>query len=338
MTYPQYPPQQPQYPQQGYPPQQPQYPQQGYPPQQPQYPQQGYPPQQPPAGPPLPRPTLADFASQPSGGLKPLQFPDRAYGTRYAGIVFRPVDDGDLEIQRDKQGQPRRFRDGSYMKVLKLPLQMNPSAEYPDGQAAFYVKGGDQAELKRAMKEAGCPDELHGIPEAGAIVTVEYTHDRPVPGGFNPAKVKRITYDRSRVRQAAPPVPQDNGQQALRDTPPWTSQIAGPQGEATVAQMTSWQQSVQPSQGQPYGGPGPGAMVQGPDGSTVPAAPGGYPQQPYGQQGPAAQVTAATQAGTAAAQAAQQVPPPPQLSPENAARIKMLTGQPLTPEEQALIS
>ena len=188
----------------GYPNQQ----QGGYPNQQ----QGGYQQQQGPPPVPVPPSTLADWANQPSGGSKPLQFPDRAYGTRYTFIVPRLVNDGDTEVQRDKQNQPRRFRDGTFMKVLKVPCVMPPSAEYPDGTADWYVKGNDQAELVRAMGEAGVPRELMAFgPEAQSVITVEYTHDRAVPGGFNPAKIKRVTYQRPQGAAAAE-ARQGNGQ------------------------------------------------------------------------------------------------------------------------------
>ena len=258
----------------------------------------GYQQQQGPPPVPVPPSTLADWAAQPSGGSKPLQFPDRAYGTRYTFIVPRLVNDGDTEVQRDKQNQPRRFRDGTFMKVLKVPCVMPPSAEYPDGTADWYVKGNDQAELVRAMGEAGVPRELMAFgPEAQSVITVEYTHDRAVPGGFNPAKIKRVTYQRPQGAAAAE-ARQGNGQ---------VQQPAAP-AQPAIGQPA-------PPVGQP---PAPLAPVQ-PAPATAAISPG-------------QQVASAAQAGIAAAQQvqAQQPPvqqPPPSISPENAALIAQLQGQ-----------
>lgn len=294
MTYPQYPQNpaaQPSYP--PAPPQQAYPPQPGYPPQQqyPQYPpQQGYP--QAPAAP-EEKATLADFWDQPAGGAKPLQW--NTPGTTYQAVVSRPITDADTENQKDKQNQIRRFRDGSAMKVLKIPLLMNPTAEYPDGTASFYVKGSDTAELKRALGEAGM--DPGKAPPMGTVITIQYTHDRPVPGGFNPAKVKRITLQR----------PQGMA--------PHGQEVPAPQANPTVNGATTMPTAA------------PAAASQYPT-APSPAPPAMPPSQPA--PGPIAQGMADP------AQQAQAQPPapaqapmatPPGMSPENAALLAQLTGQ-----------
>lgn len=356
MTYPNYPPAPPQ---QGYPPQ---YPSQAYPPgpaqyPPPQYPSQAYPPAPPPPQP-LPRATVADFYDQPAGGAKPLQFPDRAYGTSYTAVIARPVTDADIQVQTDKQNQPRRFRDGTLMKVMILPLLMNPSAEYPDGTASFYVKGNDTAELKRALGEAGL--DAGKPPPQGTVITVTYTHDRPVPGGFNPAKIKRITCQRPQgmppVQQAPDPAQQAQAQAAIPNSirqmapqgPGAPANFANPGGHYQVppgptvpgATMTP---TGAPAAASPYPMAPPAANpVPAPDGQPPFAPPYQPPAQPHpvqgqGMQGPGAQVAAATQAALAAGaqhqppvQPQQPAPmaPPPGMSPENAALLAQLTGQP----------
>lgn len=315
MTYPNqpgYPPAPPQAPPPGYPPV-------GYPPQAPGYPpQQAYPPQYPPA--PAEKATLADFWDQPAGGAKPLAW--TTPGTWYRFIVSRPITDADTEVQRDKQNQVKRFRDGTPMRVLKIPCLMEPTAEYPDGTADFYVKGADTAELKRALGEAGL--DPNKPPPVGTQITVQYTHDRPVPGGFNPAKVKRITCQRP---QGMPEhAPQGNGQQAQAPAP--VPAPAPPVGQQPVPQP---QGQVQPQPPGPAVPPPPYAN----QGTVIPGSPVA-PAPATGMAGPAEQVALATQAGIAAAQAAQaQQPPapaaplapPPGMSPENAALLAQLTGQ-----------
>lgn len=223
-------PQQPQFPPpaappQGYPPQQPQYPPappQPYPPQQPmQYPpaappqfQQppqgyGYPQAAPVATPPPVAGTLDQFYSQPStGGGAALSF--EQVGQSYVGIVTRAIGDGDIQQQTNtSNGQPASFRDGRPKFVMKVPLQMHPTAAYPDGLAQWWVKGVARDELARAMAEAGAPE---GPPEAGAIIQITFTGTRPSGPGMNPTKLVAVTYQRPRdipppPAQQAPPAP-----------------------------------------------------------------------------------------------------------------------------------
>lgn len=202
MTFPNYPGQ---IPQGGYP-AQPSYAQPGYPPQQPPQPQyqqppgqfhtQQYPPQ--PPAPELPRGTLKDFMDQPAAGGGPsLTFPHP--GTAYTGTVLRNVTDADVQAQTDMiTGQAARYNDGRYKLVMRVPLAVQPSAQFPEGTAVWYVKGNDRAELTRAMEEAGVEtDPATGRlypPRAGDTLTVTYTHDQPGRRGMNPTKVKRVQY------------------------------------------------------------------------------------------------------------------------------------------------
>jgi hypothetical protein len=219
-TAPQYP-QQPQtYPQPAYP-QQPQ----GYP-QQPQayappMQQQGYPqayPQQyaPPAPPaaPLPTGSLDTFYQQPStSGGPSFKFQDAnrqpQIGKTYAGFVARPVTDADVRAQTNN-GQVITFTDGRPKFVLVVPMQVQPSEEFPDGQAGWWVKGQARDELARAMDAAGAPA---GAPESGAFIQVTLVGTRPIPGK-NPAFQYRVEYQRPQGAQQAAPVQQAAPQQA----------------------------------------------------------------------------------------------------------------------------
>lgn len=188
MTASQYPPQFP-----GYPPQFPQQP--VYPPQFPGYPPQGFP-QQPPAAPQqLAQGSLDDFYNQPaSGGSKALAFP--IIGTRYIGAVERPITNGDVQQQTSPPAQgsvPQWYKDGRPKLTMRIPLQMQPLPEFPDGRATWFVKGADRDELARAMAEAGAPE---GPPEHGAIIDITYTNDVASGAGMNPRKAKRIAYIR----------------------------------------------------------------------------------------------------------------------------------------------
>lgn len=223
---PQYPtqppmPQYPQQPQQGYPAPQPAYPpqpQQGYP-QQPQayappMPQQGYPqaypqpqyaPQQPPA-PPLPAVSLDDYWQQPSSSGGPsLKFKDAQgnpqLGKSYEGFIARAISNSDVRPQTDRNGVVQTYRDGRPKSVMVVPLIMQPTQEFPDGQAGWWVKGQARDELVRAMAEASAPA---GAPESGAFVRITLVNVRPIPN-MSPAFQYRVEYMRPQnAGQAAP--------------------------------------------------------------------------------------------------------------------------------------
>lgn len=210
-------PYQPQFPAQ---PMAPQYPQQGYPvqpaypaappmpaPVTPQYPQQyGQPipayPGVAAAQSPMPAGTLDGFFNQPSSGGGPsFKFNNKPIGTSYAGIVARTVGNGDIRHQTNNAGQVQTYKDGRPKLVMVVPMQVQPSAEFPDGVAGWWVKGQARDELARAMAEAGAPA---GPPEAGAAIRVTLVGQRPVPN-MNPANQYRVDYVRpSGAAQAAP--------------------------------------------------------------------------------------------------------------------------------------
>jgi hypothetical protein len=292
----------------GVPPQQPNAPPpQQYPPQQyaPQYPpQQGYVPQPAPVQQPLAQGTLDEFYNQPSaGGGAALKF--EQIGTRYVGIVSRPIGNGDIQQQTDVHGRPQTFKDGRPKFVMKVPLQMQPTPQYPDGLAQWYVKGQARDELVRAMAEAGAPE---GPPEAGAIVDVTFVSQRPAGAGMNPAKQFQVHYQRP--NGAAPAAPQQAAQAPVAQQPAPPTNYA----QAPVQQQLPPQQYQQP----------PAQYAEH-------AAPQGYAPQPaYAQQAapqvvqqpvPQSAPPVAPTPGTAVPQ------PPADLSPEQQQLLARLTGQ-----------
>lgn len=229
-TYPGYPPQ----PQQTAPGwgQQPQYaPPQfapGYPPAQPAAPQQ-----------PLAQGTIDDyFAQRSSGGGKSLSFQSKPVGTTYVGVVTRAITQGDIQQQTNIQGVPQFFRDGRPKFVMTVPLQMQPSPDYPDGLAQWYVKGQARDELVRAMGEAGAPA---GPPEAGAILQITLTGQRPSGPGLNPANLFHVTYTRP-DGQTSSPAPQ---QQAQAQPP--QAQYAAPSAQPYVPPQQPTTPQAQPA-------------------------------------------------------------------------------------------
>jgi hypothetical protein len=301
-AFPGYPPQAPQYPPAA--PQQPAYPAApAYPqPQQfaPQYPvQQGYPaPMMAPPPPALATGTIDDFFSQPSaGGGKALSFHQKPYGTTYVGIVTRPLGNGDIQQQTDTQQRPQFFKDGRPKFVMKVPLQLQPSPEFPDGLATWFVKGQARDELARAMSETGAPA---GPPEAGSIIQITYTGERQAVVGMNPAKQFAVVYTR----------------------PDGTSSSPAP----AVAQQPAPQQFQQPVAQQMQVPPVYGQVPQQP----VPQAPAvPQPAPPVMQPATPAQPPAAPQVPAQAA--APQ--PPADMSAEQAALLARLTGgQPQQPQ------
>lgn len=239
-----YPPQapypaQPGQPGQGYPPQQQGYGYplqqgQGYPPQTPYPPQQ---PQQPQGAPPV-NASLSDFYQQPSGAGGPaLKF--TTPGQSYTGIVARPITDGDVQHQTNPaDGRPAFFRDGRPKLVMLVPLLVQ-HPDFPEGRAAWYVRGQARDELARAMAEAGAPE---GAPEPGAAIGITYTGDRPIPG-LNPQKQYQVAYRRPEGAEATTETAQAQPQAQAQVQPPQ----AQPQAQQAPAQA---QVPAQPQQGQ----------------------------------------------------------------------------------------
>ena len=197
------------------------YPQQYAQPQQYAAPAPQYAPPSAPPPPPLPTGSLDDFYQQPStGGGPSWKFRDAnaqpMIGKEYLGIVARPVTDADIRAQTDNSGRPMTYRDGRQKFVMVVPMQMQPSAEFPDGQAGWWVKGQARDELARAMAEAGAPV---GPPEAGAGIWCKLVSIRPVPN-MSPAYQYQIRYARPNgAAPVAPPAVQAPPAQPVQQAP-----------------------------------------------------------------------------------------------------------------------
>lgn len=253
MTVQQFPPQYPVAPQPGYP-------QQVYPPQ----PVYQAPPQQFPQAPqiptqPLANGTLDDYFSQPStGGGPSISWKGKPDGTTYVGIVGRDVTSGDVQHDTDPQTkQPKYFRDGRPMFSMKVPLKLQ-HPEFPEGEAALWVRGAMRDELARAMAEAGA----EGAPKAGDVLQVTLVTRKPTQGGI-PANVYAIAYQRGGapapaaqpVQQASPPVPAPAPvQQPVQYAPQPVAQAPVqqvPVAQTPVAQPPVQQQAPAPQAAQP---------------------------------------------------------------------------------------
>lgn len=272
--------------------------------------QQGYPPAQfaPPAAP-LAQGSIDDFYSQPStGGGKSLSFAQ--VGVTHVGIVTRAITAGDIQQQTDTRGNPQTFRDGRPKFVMKVPLQLlQPSPEYPDGLATWFVKGQARDELVRAMSEAGAPA---GPPEAGAVIQITHTGTRSAGPGMNPAKLFAIQYRRpDGSAPAAVQQPQAPAQPVAQA--PMQPQFQQPQAPA---QPSAFTQAVQPELAQ--------LQAQQAAQFAQAGAPA-VPQQPAPQQ-PAPQATGfPPPAQPAAAPAGLQAPA--NMTPDQAALLARITGQ-----------
>ncbi|MDM4722777.1 hypothetical protein QTQ03_25425 [Micromonospora sp. WMMA1363] len=231
---------------------QPQYPTQ---PMMPQFPQQpGYPQAPAPQAPavyggpqyvpqqPLPQGTIDGFFAQPSSGGGPSwKFNGRPIGTSYAGIVARPVTNADVRAQTNNARVPQTYKDGRPKLVMVVPMQVQPSPEYPDGVAGWWVKGQARDELARAMAEAGAPA---GAPEAGAAIRVTLTGQRAVPN-MNPQLLYRVEYVRPTGAAPAPapaypgtvmqPPPGTAPEQPVQQPMPEPPQQAAPQQSPAAA-------------------------------------------------------------------------------------------------------
>jgi hypothetical protein len=356
VTYPnQYPPQQPP----AYPPAQPSQ----YPPayQQPQYPppqqQPPYypPPQQQPTAPPQANLTIDDFYDQPAASGKSIASWFQTPGQSLTGVVARAISKADIRPQTDMQTkQPRYFSDGRQMTTMTVPLLVAPSADFPDGRAAWIVSSGDRPDLEAAMEAAGCPPRT--VPEAGARITITFTGLKQIPGFGVPKKVKQVTYQRPagagagngpgaplRQEQAAPPVPGPSGQAAqdmvngngsyYQNNQPAMAQAAAPQPQfqqpyqqqpdpnLAYQQATGQPPFQQPAFGQPQADWNPYAQQPQVPPTPAPAA------VPPASVSAAAPPAAAPSPSNGQPAAAQQYAVPGNLTPEQEARLRLLTGE-----------
>lgn len=318
----------------------------------PGYQNQGQPQGQPGPGPQAARGTLTGYWRQPAQAGASLSKFFQNPGQQIAGVVARPITDADIQVQTNMQsGQVQTYRDGAAKYAMVVPLLVQQSQMFPEGKAAWYVKGQARDELARAMAEAGVPlgpDGLPQTPEMGAWIQVTFTGLRQIPG-MNAAKQYAIVYRRpdARANGQAPAqdqgyqqpangngqqgqyqgAPQDQGQyQGQPSQAPWQQpsapapsgysqdpQPSYPAQSANQGQFANAQQGPPPNQ---YaGGQQDQGQYQGPPPGQQPAFEGQGYGQGFGQQGPGAQVASATQAGVAAAAQYQGQQGPPQGQP-----------------------
>lgn len=183
---------------------------------------------------------------------------------------------GDVQQQTDpKTGAPKFYRDGRPQFVMKVPLKVQPSPEFPEGDAVLFVRGQMRDELVRAMTEAG----VNGAPRGGDALTVTLVQRKPSRGGGMPMNVFAISYQpangaatQQAVQQAteapspAPVAPQAQApapQQPVDFAQVQVPQQAQPQAQQApvppVAQQPVQQQAQtlpqQPQQGAPLPAP-----------------------------------------------------------------------------------
>lgn len=294
-------------PQQQYAPQ----PQPAYAPQFPGQPQQGY--GQPPAGygqapqqpqVPLASGSLDDFYNQPSAGGGPaiswsVNGMPKPEGTTYVGIVARDVQASDIQQQTDpKSGQPKFYRDGRPQFVMKVPLKLHASPEFPEGEGVLFVRGQMRDELVRAMTESGAGRD----PKGGDAIQVTLVQRKPSRGGGMPMNVFQIRY------QPANPVAQPAPVQQAAPAPQPAQPVQ--QGVDFAQLQPQAQQPVQAQQAPQFQAP-----------AQVPAQPQ-VPQQQFAPQQPAAQ---AVQPVQPVQQGAPQ--PPANLDEAQQALIAQLTNR-----------
>jgi hypothetical protein len=282
------------YPAQGYPAPQPQ---QGYPQQYPQQPvvpsypgqqtiQQPYPqqygaPMQPqvPQGPPPAQGSIDDFYDQPSGSFgNALSWKDKPIGTSYAGIVARKITNADIIQDSDPQtGALKTYRDGRPKFVMKVPLRVQPTQEFPDGEMTWFVRGQARDELTRAMGEAG----VGGAPQEGAAMSITLVERKPQRQG-NPANIVRVQYQppaggQQEIRGVDGAASQGGGevQQAPAPQPQPTPQVAYQTQEFGSQQQAPQMQMPQPQVPQ---GPPPVQQFQAPQAPVQQQAPAPQPQ------------------------------------------------------------
>lgn len=321
---PQYPPQQPQYQQPApqYPPQQPQ-----YPPQQPQYapqpqaqpqyaPQQGYvqtpqAPQQPPA--PVIRGTLAEAYSQ---GVRTGGYGNSAklpfVGYVLNGYVARDLTDLDTTAETDyATKQPKPDGRGGYRMQITIPLNVQPSPDHPEGKTTVWAKGRLLTAVIHAMMAVGYDINAGQALQEGDYLSIQRVADVPTNKG-NPAHDFIVSVTRAGQAPAALPAAQAPAAPQYMQA----AQQAAAQGQNPV--QAAYQQAT--GQQMPLGGPAfqQPAQVQ----QLPPTAPTPAPVQAPVNQGAGSGV------------------PTPGLVPGSYQEVlvRSLTGQPVTPEEQAMLA
>lgn len=274
-------------------------------------------PQQPP--PEAMRASVQDFMDQPAtGGGPSLSF--STPGTRYTGTVVRNVGDPDIQPATDmRTGEIAKYTDGRVKYVMKVPLVMQPSAQYPEGIGVWYVKGNDRQELTRAMEAAGCEKDPETgqlyPPRGGDVIDITFTHEQQGRRGMNPTKIKHVTYTRG------------NGQ-----PPQMPGAVQGQVIDSQYAQQQSLQAVAQGQSGFPAPPQQPvNAQVYGQPAQVQAQPPGPAPQQQvYAQQPNPYQPAPAQYAAPSAPPMTQPAYQPPQVDP--AAAYAQATGQPMPPQ------
>ena len=252
----------------GYPVQQAPTPQYPVPPQQfqaPQYPQPGYPPVQPPAPQvPLATGSIDEFYAQPStGGGPSISWKDKPIGTVYGGAVARNVTSADIQQQTNfNTKQPEFYRDGRPKFVMKVPLRVQPTQEFPEGEATLFVRGRMRDELVRAMTAVGLPAGY--VPQEGDFIVVQLSGKKPSGQGMNPANEFLIQYTPADAGGTGAPSPAPV-QVPAAPAPPQVQQYGAPAPAASVQQAAPATPQVQPpAQPQPqFQAPPTSAMPEG---------------------------------------------------------------------------
>lgn len=211
-----------------------------------------------------------------SGEGKSLSF--NVPGQRYVGQVVRDITDADVSQQTDPMtGALQTYQDGRPKLVMKIPLLIQPQADYPDGTAVLYINHNLRTELARAMQVAGAD---YQVPKGGDVIDITYTHQQQGQrSNLSPKKMKRIVYTKG---QGVPPDLSQLQQQGEMPAAQATAQ--GQSGFAPQEPQSVFQQGGYPQYQAPQYQP-----PQQPPAYQDPMGQGQYPQQ-FQQQVPMATV------------------------------------------------
>lgn len=296
----------------------------------------GYAPQQPPQpqAPVGAKGTLDQFHQQPhTGGGKGISFKQKPDGYTYVLVVSRTPGDEDLFQDSDPQTKTlKTWRDGSPKMVLPVQCNIIPqdqwqAAEYADGDASFYLRGGLRDEVTRAMAEVG----ESGVPQAGALVVITLTHRKP--GNNIATNMYAVKYHPAGSHNTVIPAPQQaqpvQGYAAPTQAP--YQQQAPTQYAAPAQAAPNPQQYAQPQYG--------AAPAYDPNQYQQAPAQPTYQAAPQGQYSSQAQAAPAQYAPNPQAAPIQQpgLPPQPPQAPPGVVQAGVVQSQ-LSPEKQALLA
>lgn len=201
-----------------------------------------------PAQPAAARGSIDDFMNQADGGggenitkvFVDQHGRPKPYGSvTVSFIVSRRILNTDIRQQTNAQRQLQFGFDGTPLYVMVVPCRVTGATDgshaalFPNGEAAWWVKGQTKTALVAAMAAAGVHE---GVPEEGARIDLTLTGERASKQpGHNPSKQYAVTYARPATAAGQPQPAVDASAFQAAPQPPAPQQPPQPQYQAPAA-------------------------------------------------------------------------------------------------------